>query len=118
MALKMKRAYDRPEQNDGYRVLVDRLWPRGMKKERARLDEWLKEIAPSDDLRKWFRHNDENWDEFKRRYFRELDDKQREVDEIVKKARAGRVTLLYAARDEQHNNASALLEYLQKEYYL
>ena len=118
MALRMKRFYDRPVQTDGLRVLVDRLWPRGITRDRASIDEWSKEIAPSDQLRKWFLRNPDNWDEFKRRYYRELDERLLEVDELAKMASRGHVTLLYSSRDGEHNNAAALLEYLQKEYYL
>ena len=118
MSVRIKRAYAKPDRDDGRRVLVDGLWPRGMKEERAQVDEWLKEIAPSDALRKWYQRNLDEWDEFKRRYYRELDQKADQVDELVKKAKSERVTLLYCSRDECHNAAAALAEYLQKEYYV
>lgn len=113
MLIKAKRIYDAPAVDDGFRILVDRLWPRGMKKEGAPFDLWLKEIAPSDDLRKWFGHEPAKWPEFKQRYFAELRHKQDLVAIIRQHARAGAVTLLYSAKDEKHNNAVALLEYLQ-----
>ena len=109
-----KRIYDEPAQGDGLRVLVDRLWPRGLSKERARIDHWLKEVAPSDALRKWFGHDRAKWDEFKRRYFEELGDKNEAVDSIVSKASQGPVTLLYGAKDEECNNAVALREFVEQ----
>lgn len=115
MLIKAKRIYDAPAAGDGFRILVDRLWPRGVKKENARIALWLKEIAPSDDLRQWFRHEPEKWAEFKRRYFAELRKKQDLVAELRQHARDGAVTLLYSAKDEKHNNAMALLEYLQSQ---
>lgn len=115
MLIKAKRIYDAPAADDGMRILVDRLWPRGMKKDSAPIDLWLKEIAPSDDLRQWFRHEPEKWAEFKKRYFAELRNKQDLVALLRQHARAGAVTLLYSAKDEKHNNAMALLEYLQSQ---
>jgi uncharacterized protein YeaO (DUF488 family) len=109
-----KRVYDEPEAGDGYRVLVDRLWPRGVKKEAAKLDEWLKELAPSSELRKSFKHEAGRWEEFKRRYFEELRAQEEAVAGLVAKAKRGKVTLLYAARDRERNNASALKEYLER----
>lgn len=113
MQIKTKRIYDAKAVGDGFRILVDRLWPRGMKKDSAPLDLWLKEIAPSDDLRRWFGHDPAKWPEFKKRYFAELRNKQDLVALLRQHARAGVVTLLYSAKDEKHNNAVALLEYLQ-----
>jgi uncharacterized protein YeaO (DUF488 family) len=118
MAVGLKRAYDKPAKADGYRVLVDRLWPRGISKSEARIDLWLKEIAPSRELRKWFAHDPHKWAGFKKRYFNELDERNEEVQEVVDKARKGRVTLVYAAKDEQNNNAVALKEYLQDRFGL
>jgi len=112
--LKTKRVYEKPEAGDGLRVLVDRLWPRGLTKEKARADLWLKDIAPSDGLRKWSHHDPARWDEFKRRYFAELDAKGALVDEIRSRARTSTVTLLFGARDTERNNAVALLEYLKR----
>lgn len=114
MPIGVKRAYEAPAAKDGYRVLVDRLWPRGLAKEGAKLDAWLKEIAPSTELRKWFGHDPEKWPEFKRRYFEELDGRDQALQELLAKVRAGHVTLLYGARDERHNQAVALREYLEK----
>jgi uncharacterized protein YeaO (DUF488 family) len=117
MSVRVKRASEKPDQGDGRRVLVDRLWPRGTK-ERAGVHEWSREIAPSDVLRQWVRRNLEEWEEFKRRYYRELDQRAEEVDELVDQARRGRVTLLHSSRDDCHNAAAALAEYQQKEYYV
>ncbi|RIK77615.1 hypothetical protein DCC62_09305 [candidate division KSB1 bacterium] len=113
LPIKTKRIYDAPAAGDGFRILVDRLWPRGVKKDGAPIDLWLKEIAPSDDLRHWFGHEPAKWAEFKKRYFAELRNKQDSV--AVLRQHAGAVTLLYSAKDEKHNNAVALLEYLQSQ---
>lgn len=111
-SIQIKRIYDPPAKSDGYRVLVDRLWPRGMKKEAADIDEWAKDLAPSSDLRKWFGHEPRLWSDFEQRYNNEL-----KVNEAVKtfaKAHAGEksITLLYAAKDEEHNHAIVLKKYL------
>lgn len=108
--LKLKRIYDPPSKGDGKRVLVDRLWPRGIRKEDARVDEWLKDIAPSDELRRWFSHDPSKWEEFKRRYKEELKDKREIIERLKTEAKKGMVTLLYAAKDEEHNNAVVLKE--------
>lgn len=110
--LQIKRIYEDPSQADGYRVLVDRLWPRGVSKEDAQLDEWLKEIAPSTKLRKWFDHDPDKFDEFSDRYKGELSRKEEVVDRLLNIAEEQRVTLLYAARDETHNHATVLKEFL------
>lgn len=113
--IKTKRIYDAPAADDGFRILVDRRWPRGVKKENARIALWLKEIAPSEELRKWFGHDPAKWGAFKRRYFAELR-RQPELLALLRlHARAGAVTLLYSAKDEKHNNAVALLEFLQSQ---
>ena len=112
-SIKVKRVYDDPSAEDGIRILVDRLWPRGLKKEAARLDDWLKEIAPSNELRKWFGHDPDRWEEFKARYFHELERQNEAINKIREKASSSTVTLLFAARDETHNNAVALREYLE-----
>ena len=113
--IRVKRVYETPEIGDGFRILVDRLWPRGLTKERARIDLWLKDVAPSNELRKWFSHDPERWEEFKSQYFRELDnDKTELVKLILKKAEEGVVTLLYAAKNEDNNNAVALKDYIGK----
>jgi uncharacterized protein YeaO (DUF488 family) len=114
MSIQVKRAYEVPAKGDGYRVLVDRVWPRGMKKEQLRLDTWLKQLAPSTPLRKWFGHDPAKWNEFKRRYFRELTGHREDIRELRKRARQGRVTLVFAAKETEFNNAVALKEYLQK----
>jgi uncharacterized protein YeaO (DUF488 family) len=111
--IAVKRIYDERTPRDGYRVSVDRLWPRGVKKENARLDEWLKEVAPSGEPRKRFKHEAGRWDDFKRRYFEELTAKEEAVAGLVDKIKRGKVTLLYAARDTEPNNAVALKEYLE-----
>ena len=113
--IKIKRVYDSPAMEDGFRILVDRLWPRGISKEKANVDLWLREIAPSDDLRKWFSHDPKKWGDFKIKYENELRDKQELLREIRKAEKEkGIVTLLYSARDEEHNNAIALSVILKK----
>ena len=108
MSIKIKRIYDRPEPEDGFRVLVDRLWPRGIRKDEARLDLWLKEVAPSTALRREFGHHPARWAEFRRRYRTELEQQPQAIALLRDKASRGPVTLLYAARDAEHNNAAAL----------
>jgi len=115
MSIHLKRAYDEPSENDGYRVLVDRVWPRGVSKEDADLDEWMKDAAPSPDLRKWFGHDPEKWEEFKRRYFKELDKKPESLKPLVQRAKKGRITLVYGSKEERYNNAVALKEYLEED---
>ena len=109
----VKRVYEDADAADGRRVLVDRLWPRGVSKEKARIEQWLKEIGPSDELRRWFGHDPARWNEFRRRYFAELEANAEPVRELQELARKGAVTLLYAAKDEEHNNAVALREFLK-----
>ena len=111
--LVIKRIYEPPASDDGQRVLVDRIWPRGVSKENAALTLWLKEIAPSDELRKWFGHEPERWAEFQRRYRAELDGNGEVVAKLRAMLRDSRVTLLYGAHDEAHNNAAALAGYLR-----
>ncbi|MBX2950918.1 MAG: DUF488 family protein [Leadbetterella sp.] len=112
--IQIKRIYEEVGEKDGYRILVDRLWPRGVTKEKARLDEWDKEIAPSDDLRKWFGHKMENFEEFTRKYKAELKDKGEELQRIRELAEKQNVTLLYAARNTEVNHARVLLSVLEK----
>ena len=112
--MRIKRVYDTPSKEDGYRILVDRLWPRGLSKENAKLDLWLKEIGPSDDLRKWFAHDPSKWEEFKKRYAEELEARKELIQEIEQVAKKGQVTLLYSAKDTEHNNAVALKAILEK----
>ena len=114
MMIKVKRVYDPPDASDGARYLVDRLWPRGRKKESLDLTDWIRNIAPSDELRHWFNHDPAKWDEFQRRYFADLDTKADALQPLLKAARQGDVTLLYAARETEHNNAVALKEYLDR----
>ncbi|HZK07166.1 MAG TPA: DUF488 domain-containing protein [Bacteroidales bacterium] len=110
--IKLKRIYDDPSADDGYRVLVDRLWPRGVSKEVAKLDEWDKELAPSTELRKWFDHKEERFDEFARRYREELKDKKEALDNLREKAKNKTLCLLYAAKDHKINQAVVLKEVL------
>lgn len=110
--IKLKRAYEPPDRGDGTRILVDRLWPRGIKKADAAIDRWLRDIAPSAKLRQWFGHRPERWLEFRRRYLAELRERSELIEEIRKAARAGPVTLVYAARDEAHNDAIVLKKVL------
>ncbi len=113
ITIRLKRVYDEPEEGDGRRILVDRLWPRGLSKEKARVDGWMKEIAPSTELRRWYGHDPDKWTEFKKRYAAELDANHDAVEEIVKEVRAGAVTFLYSSREDQRNNAVALKEYIE-----
>ncbi|HET6360911.1 MAG TPA: DUF488 domain-containing protein [Gemmatimonadota bacterium] len=110
--VKLKRAYEPPEAGDGMRILVDRLWPRGVSKEAAAIDLWLKEIAPSIQLRQWFAHDPRKWPRFRERYFAELDANPEPVEALRKAIRRGPVTIVYSAKDEEHNDAVALREYL------
>jgi len=112
--MRIKRIYDAPDKKDGRRILVDRLWPRGVAKEKAKVDLWLKEIAPSDELRKWFAHDPTKWEEFKKRYAKELEAKQDLVKEVEQTTKKETVTLLYSAKDTEHNNAVALKAFLEK----
>lgn len=112
--LKIKRIYEKPQDNDGLRILVDRLWPRGLTKEKAKIDKWMKDIAPSDNLRKWFGHKEERWEEFKKRYFEELKEKKDLIKELRILFKNNTVTLLYAAKDKERNNVQVLLELLKE----
>jgi uncharacterized protein YeaO (DUF488 family) len=113
LSIQIRRAYDPPQRGDGYRVLVDRVWPRGRSKNDLKLDEWRKEIAPSTRLRQWFGHDPARWKEFQQRYFTELEQKQDSIPDLVKRARHGRITLVYGARDRDQNQAVALRAYLR-----
>ena len=110
--VRLKRAYERPLAGDGARVLVDRLWPRGVSKSDIAIDRWLKEVAPSSELRRWFGHDPGRWDEFRRRYRAELADRAEPLEELEACARKGTLTLVYAARDEAHNDAVVLRDLL------
>jgi uncharacterized protein YeaO (DUF488 family) len=112
--IRLKRVYDAPAKSDGWRLLVDRIWPRGLKKREAQIDEWLKEIAPSTALRKWFEHDPARWAEFRKRYAAELDKHSEEIEKLARTAMNRRVTLLFGAKDTKHNNAVALKEYIEQ----
>lgn len=113
MNLKLKRVYEPFDKNDGTRILVDRLWPRGMTKAKAGVDIWLKELAPSAELRKWFGHDPDKWTEFKKRYRAELEENDEQLARLREEIKKGAVTLLYGAKDEEHNDAVALAEFLR-----
>jgi uncharacterized protein YeaO (DUF488 family) len=113
MNLRIKRVYEPPDKGDGKRILVDRLWPRGMAKAKAGVDLWLKEIAPSTELRKWFGHDPGKWAEFKKRYRAELEENDEQAALLKEEIKKGTVTLLYGARDEEHNDAVVLLDFLR-----
>lgn len=112
MSLKVKRIYDPVEKEDGFRILVDRLWPRGLTKEKAALDIWLKDIAPTTELRKWFDHDTAKWKEFQNKYKKELQANQKAVSELKQHLKSGNVTLLYAAKDEVHNEALVIKDFV------
>ncbi|HJZ80690.1 MAG TPA: DUF488 domain-containing protein [Pyrinomonadaceae bacterium] len=112
--IRLKRVYETLSKDDGERILVERLWPRGLTKQQAKVDLWLKEVAPSAELRKWFGHDPAKWDEFRRRYEKELKSKNDLIELLKRKAEEGAITLLYAARDEEHNSAVVLKQFLQK----
>ncbi len=114
VGIQIKRVYDKPAKADGWRVLVDRLWPRGLTKKEAQIDNWLKDIAPSTALRKWFGHDPARWKEFKKRYAKELSNQGDRVEQLAREARKRTVTLLFGAKDIEHNNAVALKEHIEK----
>ena len=114
MNIQIKRVYEEPADSDGSRILVDRLWPRGLTKEKANVDLWVKDIAPSTELRKWFEHDPEKWKRFRGRYETELRHKKDLIEILAKKARQGPITLLYGARDEKHNEALVLKQVLER----
>jgi uncharacterized protein YeaO (DUF488 family) len=113
--IRIKRVYDETDSADGFRVLVDRVWPRGIAKEKAAFDLWMKEIGPSSSLRKWFGHEPERWEEFRTRYRKELDEKQALLDELGAHTRKGPLTLVYSAKDEERNHAVVIKEALERE---
>ncbi len=113
MDIQIKRIYEKAANRDGTRILVDRVWPRGVSKEDAKLDEWMKDIAPSKELRKWFDHKEERFDGFSKKYKKELKDHSDLVEQLLEKAKEKRLTLLYGAKDEKHNQAVVLKEYLE-----
>lgn len=112
--IRLKRAYEEPSPSDGERILVERLWPRGLTRARAAVDLWLKDVAPSPDLRKWFSHDPAKWKQFERRYWAELKGRKEAVELLRDKAKRGTITLIYSARDEEHNAAVALKDFLEK----
>jgi len=112
--IKLKRVYEKPEPHDGTRFLVERLWPRGLRKTDAHEDGWQKEAGPSDQLRKWFSHDPDKWTEFQHKYFTELEERPEAWEPILKAAERGTVTLLYSSHDTEHNNAVALKHYVEK----
>ena len=113
ITIRIKRVYEEPDEVDGRRILVDRLWARGLSEEKAKVDVWAKEIAPSTELRRWYGHDPNKWTEFKSRYAAELEANPGQVEEILKAVRAGIVTFLYGSKEEQLNNAVALKEYIE-----
>lgn len=112
--VQIKRAYDAPSADDGYRVLIDRMWPRGVARERARLDEWARDLAPSADLRRWYGHDPDRFEEFRDRYRAELEQQSEAVADLRRRARSQRVTIVFGARDAEHSNAAVLAELLGK----
>ncbi|MGB3563807.1 MAG: DUF488 family protein [Thermoanaerobaculia bacterium] len=114
MSIALKRAYETPSPSDGCRILVERLWPRGLSKQDAKIDLWPKDAAPSTELRRWFNHDPAKWAEFKRRYQKELDARQESLEPILERVRAGRVTFVFSSRESQFNNAVALKEYVER----
>ena len=112
MNIQLKRIYEAGSKEDGYRILVDRLWPRGFTKEKAALDLWLKEIAPSNELRKWFGHDPDKWKDFQKKYQQELKQNKEAVDILKDYIQKGNVTLLYAAKDEEHNEAQVIKDFI------
>jgi uncharacterized protein YeaO (DUF488 family) len=115
MSIGLKRAYDAPATSDGWRVLVDRVWPRGITKDDLQVDAWLKDLAPSTDLRKWFGHDPKKWDEFKRRYSRELEQRSDALGQLAERAKVGRVTLVFGTKGTEQNNAVVLKEHLERQ---
>jgi uncharacterized protein YeaO (DUF488 family) len=115
MNIKIKRAYEQPEKDDGVRILVDRLWPRGLTKKKASVDLWLKDIAPSTELRKWFAHDQDKWKRFRGRYQTEIGKNPDLIKVLKRKAREGTITLIYGARDEKHNEALVLKQFLENQ---
>jgi uncharacterized protein YeaO (DUF488 family) len=111
--ISLKRAYEKPSLEDGKRILVERLWPRGLKKESARIDEWFKDVAPSTELREWYSHDPAKWSEFKKRYWKELEAKKDLVLRLGQESRESKVTFIFGSKEEKLNNANALKEYIE-----
>ncbi len=118
MPIFLKRAYEKPSVEDGKRILVERLWPRGLKKGDAKIDEWLKDVAPSSELRKWYGHDPAKWIEFKKLYWKELEDKEDLIEKLIRECNEDKVTFVFGSKEEKLNNATALKEYLEKLPYL
>ena len=114
MKLKLKRVYEQPDASDGIRILVERLWPRGLSKEKAKVDLWIKDAAPSTELRKWFDHDPKKWEVFKKRYYSELTHKPEALKPVLELRDQKEVTFVYASKEERYNNAQALVEYITK----
>ena len=112
MKIRTKRIYEQAARSDGRRILIDRLWPRGVSKDAAKIDFWAKAVAPSSELRRWYQHDADKWDEFRRRYFAELDDNSEGLEQLRAQVGSGTVTLVFASKEERLNNAGALREYL------
>ena len=113
MTIFLKRVYEKPASEDGKRILVERLWPRGLKKEEAKIDEWIKDVAPSTELRKWYSHDPAKWTDFKKRYWKELDAKKDVVSSLAKESHKSKVTFVFGSKEEKLNNANALKEYIE-----
>ena len=113
MPIFLKRVYEKPTAEDGKRILVDRLWPRGLKKEAAKIDEWLKDVAPSTELREWYSHDPAKWSEFKKRYWKELEAKRDSVLKLAKESKRSKVTFVFGSKEEKLSNANALKEYIE-----
>lgn len=116
MKISVKRVYEEAAEDDGVRILVDRLWPRGISKEKGKIDKWVKELSPSSELRKWYSHDHEKWSEFKDRYFRELKENSEQVEELLSEYRNSKVTFLFSSKELKLNNAFALKEYLESKW--
>lgn len=114
--IRTKRIYEPPATDDGFRILVDRLWPRGLTKDKAKVDLWVKEIAPSHELRKWYGHDPTKWAEFKKRYFKEIENKKELIDLIAQKIKKGTTTFLFSSQEQKLNNAAALKDFFQKKF--
>ncbi len=113
MPILLKRAYEKPLPEDGKRILVERLWPRGLKKENAKIDEWLKELAPSTELRKWYSHDPAKWVQFKEKYWNELKDKKNDLSKLSKESTKNTITFVFGSKEEKLNNAAALKEFIE-----
>jgi len=111
--IKLKRAYEKPGLEDGKRILVERLWPRGLSKEKVKIDEWLKDVAPSPELRKWYEHDPAKWEKFKKDYWKELDSKKDIISVLRKESKVGIVTFIFGSKEEKMNSAEALKEYIE-----